>query len=152
MLKWFLENGGKSKGELGWATSNNPYQPDIYLDVLHITWRNVQVFIGECEGPDRTQVLEIAFLLNTNFPVEDEYEEALLELQELVGPEFTINSGCTEYREIWMSYFETIEGNELETLQRIQHASELTVRAAAIASGIRHIPQINLRKTSHFTI
>jgi hypothetical protein len=44
-----------------------------------------------------------------------------------------------------MTYFETIEGNELEALQRIQHASELTVRVAAIASGIRHIPQINLK-------
>ncbi len=144
MLKWFLENGGKSKGELGWATSNNPYQPDIYLDVLHIAWKNVQVFIGECEGPDRTQVLDIAFLLNTNFPVEDEYEETLLELQELVGPEFQINSGYTEYLEIWMTYFEAIEGNDLETLQRLQRASELAVRVAAIASGIRYIPRINL--------
>jgi hypothetical protein len=144
VLKWFLENGGKSKGELGWATSNNPYQPDIYLDVLHIAWKNVQVFIGECEGPDRTQVLDIAFLLNTNFPVEDEYEETLLELQELVGPEFQINSGYTEYLEIWMTYFEAIEGNDLETLQRLQRASELAVRVAAIASGIRYIPRINL--------
>ena len=83
-------------------------------------------------------------MLNTNFPIEDEYEETLIELQKLVGPEFTINSGYTEHLEIWMTYFEAIEGNDLETLQRIQRASELAVRVAAIASGIRHIPRINL--------
>jgi hypothetical protein len=145
VLNWFLENGGKSKGELGWTTSTNPYQPDIYLDVLHIFWKNVQVFIGERKGPNGVQGLEIAFLLNTNFPVEEGYEETLVELQDLVGPEFTIDSGYTEHLEIWMTYLETIEGHELETLQRIQNASELAFRMATIASGIRHIPEINLR-------
>jgi hypothetical protein len=103
------------------------------------------VFIGERKGPNGVQGLEIAFLLNTNFPVEEGYEETLVELQDLVGPEFTIDSGYTEHLEIWMTYLETIEGHELETLQRIQNASELAFRMATIASGIRHIPEINLR-------
>ena len=145
VLKWFLENGGKSKGELGWATSNNPYQPDIYLDVLHIAWKNAQVFIGECKGPYGVQVLDIAFLLNTNFPIEDHYEETMHELQLVAGPDFTINSGYTENLELWMSYFESIEGNDSEILKRIQSSAHLADRLTKIASGIRHIPQVNLR-------
>ena len=145
LLQWFQENGGKSKGVLGWATSTNPYQPDAYLDVEQIAWKNIQVFIGECEGSDGNQVLDIAFLLNTNFPVEDEYEETLREVQDLVGPDFTINDGYTENLEIWMSYFESIEGNESKVIGRIQSATELAFRMAKIASGMRHIPQINLK-------
>ena len=130
---------------LGWAISNNPYQPDTYLDVEHIAWNNVQIFIGECEGPNRNRVLDIAFLLNTNFPAEDKYEETLLELQQIAGPDFTINGGYTENLEIWMSYFELIDGTETEILEKIQRASELAVQLGKIAFGIRHIPQINLR-------
>lgn len=130
---------------LGWATFTNPYQPDIYLDVEQIAWKNIQVFIGECEGLDGNQVLDIAFLLNTNFPIEDEYEETLLELQDLVGPDFTISDGFTENLEIWMSYFESIEGNDSKVIGRIQSATELAFRMAKIASGMRHVPQINLK-------
>jgi hypothetical protein len=145
IVQWFQENGGKSKGELGWATSTNPYQPDIYLDVLYIAWKNIQVFIGECIGPDGVQVLDIAFLLNTNFPFEDHYEETLHELKLVAGPDFTINSGYTENLELWMSYFESIEGNDPEVMKRIQSAAQLADRLTKIASGTRHIPQINLR-------
>jgi hypothetical protein len=139
------QNGGKSKGVLGWATSTNPYQPDTYLDVEQIAWKNIQVFIGECDGPDGIQVLDIAFLLNTNFPIENQYEETLLELQDLVGPDFTINDGYTENLEIWMSYFEPLEGNESKVIERIQGATELAFQFGKIASGMRHIPQINLK-------
>ena len=145
IVQWFKENGGKSKGVLGWAKSTNPYQPDIYLDVEHVAWRNVQVFVGECKGPDQSQVVEIAFLLNTNFPAEDLYEEILIELEQLAGPDFMINGGYTENLEIWMSYFESIDGVEREIIERLQRAGELSIQLAKIASGIRHIPQINLR-------
>ena len=115
------------------------------MDVEQIAWKNVQVFIGECRGPDGNQALDIAFLLNTNFPAEDEYEETLLELQDLVGPDFIINDGYTENLEIWMSYFESIEGNESKIVERIQRASKLTIEMAKIASGMHHIPQITLK-------
>ena len=145
LLQWFQQNGGKSKGVIGWATSTNPYQPDTYLDVEQIVWKNIQVFIGECEGPDGNQVLDIAFLLNTNFPIEYEYEETLLELQDLVGSNFTINDGYTENLEIWMSYFESLESNSYKIEERIRGATELAFRMAKIASGMRHIPQIDLK-------
>ena len=145
LIQWFNNNDGISKGILGWATSANPYRPDAYLDVEHIAWRNTHVFIGECKGSNGTQVLDIAFLLNTNFPFEAQYEKTLLKLQELVGPYFIIGGGHTENLEIWMSYFESIEGNRSEILERIQLASELAFRMVKIASGIRHIPQINLK-------
>ena len=145
VVQWLLENGGKSKGVLGWAISANPYRPDTYLDIEHVAWKNVQIFIGECEGPDGNRVLDIAFLLNTNFPVEEKYEETLLELQQVAGPDFMINDGYSENLEMWMSYFEAIDGFEKEIEGKVQRASELAVRLAKIASGMLHIPQINLR-------
>jgi hypothetical protein len=130
---------------LGWTQFDNPYRPDTYLEVEQIAWKNVQVFIGQCKGPDGTQVLDVAFLLNANFPVEKGFEETLIELQENVGPEFTIDSGYTEHLEIWMSYCEEIEAKESEVVEKIQRASELAARLAGIASGIRHLPQIKLK-------
>ena len=130
---------------LGWTQFDNPYRPDTFLDVEQIAWKNVQVFIGQCKGPDGTQVLDVAFLLNTNFPVEKVFEETLIELQKNVGPEFTIDSGYTEHLEIWMSYFEEIEARESKVVEKIQRASERAARLASIASGIRHLPQIKLK-------
>jgi hypothetical protein len=92
-----------------------------------------------------TQVLDIAFLLNTNFPAEDMYEEILFELEQLAGPDFIIDGGYTENFEIWMSYFESIDGVEKAIIERLRRASELSVQLAKIAFGMRHIPQINLR-------
>ena len=145
IIQWFQENGGKLKGVLGWTQFNSPYQPDAYLDVEQIAWKNVQVFIGQCKGPDGTQVLDIAFLLNTNFPTEAEYEETLLELQRLAGTDFIINGGYTENLELWMSYFEKIDAKEYEIAERVRRAGELAVRLANTASGIQHIPQIRLK-------
>ena len=145
IVQWFHENGGKSKGVLGWTQFDNPYRPDTYLDVEQIAWKNVQVFIGQCKGPDGTQVLDIAFLLNTNFPVEEGYEETLIELQEIAGPEFTIDSGYTENLEIWMSYIEKNNVKESEVVEKTQRASELATRLASIASGIQHLPPIKLK-------
>ena len=85
---------------LGWTQFDNPYRPDTYLDVEQIGWKNIQIFIGQCKGPDGDQVLDVAFLLNTNFSVEEEYEETLIDLQNIVGEEFTIDSGNTEHLEI----------------------------------------------------
>ena len=130
---------------LGWTKFDEPYRPDTYLDVEQIAWKNVQVFIGQCKGPDGTQVLDVAFLLNTNFPVEEWYEMILIELQEIVGPEFTIDSGYTEHLEIWMSYFEEIDGKESEVIEKTQRASELAARLAGIASGIQYLPPIKLK-------
>jgi hypothetical protein len=145
IIQWFQENGGRSKGVLGWTEFDNPYRPDTYLDVEQIAWKNVQVFIGQCKEPNGTQVLDVAFLLNTNFPVEEEYEETLIELQEMVGPEFTIDSGYTENLEIWMSYFEKIDAKESEVVEKTQRASELAAQLASIASGIQHLPPIKLK-------
>jgi hypothetical protein len=145
IIQWFQENGGKPKGVLGWTRFNGPYQPESYLDVEQIAWKNVQVFIGQCKGPDGTQVLDIAFLLNTNFPVEEKYAETLLELQHIAGSDFTINDGYTENLEIWMSYFEKIDAKESEVFEKTQRASELAVRLASIASGIQHLPPIKLK-------
>jgi hypothetical protein len=89
--------------------------------------------------------VDIAFLLNTNFPAEEEYEETLLELQRLAGTDFIINGGYSENLEIWMSYFEKIDGKDSEIVERVGRASELAMRLAKIASGIRHIPQIILK-------
>ena len=105
----------------------------------------MQVFIGQCKGPDGNQKLNVAFLLNTNFPVEEGYEETLIELREIVGPEFTIDSGYTEYLEIWMSYFEEIDATETEVIAKPQRASDLAAQLMGIASGIRHIPEIKLK-------
>jgi hypothetical protein len=145
IIHWFQENGGKSKGVLGWTQFNSPYQPDAYLDVEQIAWKNVQVFIGQCKGPDGTQAVDIAFLLNTNFPAEAEYEETLLELERIAGTDFIINGGYSENLELWMSYFEKIDRNDSEIVERVGRASELAMRLAKIASGIRHIPQIRLK-------
>jgi hypothetical protein len=144
VLKWFLENGGIPKGVLGWTQFDNPYRPDTYLDVEQIAWKNVQVFIGQCKRPCGSQDLDIAFLLNTNFPVEERYEATLIELQEIVGREFTIDSGQTEHLEIWMSYFEKLDAKESEVINNIQRASELAATIAIIASGILHLPHIKL--------
>ena len=149
IIQWFQENGGKSKGVLGWTQFDNPYRPDTYLDVEQIAWKNVQVFIGQCKGPDGTQVLDVAYLLNTNFPVEEEYEETLIELQDIVGTEFTIDSGNTEHLEIWMSYFEEIDASETEVTAKTQRASELAAQLMGIASGIRHLPEIKLKWFEH---
>lgn len=130
---------------LGWTQLDNPYSPDTYLDVDQILWKNVQVFVGQCKGPDGTQMLNVAFLLNTNFPVEEGYEETLIELREIVGSEFTIDNGYTEYLEIWMSYFEEIDAIETEVTAKIQRASELAAQLMGIASGIRHLPEIKLK-------
>lgn len=130
---------------LGWTQFDNPYRPDSYLDVEQIAWKNVQVFIGRCKGPDGAQVLDVAFLLNTNFPVEEEYEETLIELQDIVGEEFTIDSGNTEHLDIWMSYFEKIDAKESEVVEKTQRASELAARLASIASGIQHLHPIKLK-------
>ena len=105
----------------------------------------MQVFIGQCKGPYGNQKLNVAFLLNTNFPVEEGYEETLIELREIVGPEFTIDSGYTEYLEIWMSYFEEIDATETEVIAKTQRASDLAAQLMGIASGIRHLPEIKLK-------
>lgn len=143
ITQWSQENGGKSKGILGWTQFEGPYQPDAYLDVEQIAWKNVQVFICQCKCLDGTQVLDIAFLLNTNFPVEEKYEETLIELQRIAGSDFLINGGFTENLELWMSYFEKAEGKESEIVETHQRAGELAIRLEKIASGMRHIPQIN---------
>ncbi len=69
----------------------------------------------------------------------------MLELQRLAGTDFIINGGFTENLELWMSYFEKIDEKESEIVERVGRASELAMRLAKIASGIRYIPQIGLK-------
>lgn len=69
----------------------------------------------------------------------------MLELQRLAGTDFLINGGYTENLELWMSYFEKFDGKDSEIVERVGRASELAMRLAKIASGIRHIPQIKLK-------
>lgn len=130
---------------LGLSKSSNPYAPDVYLDVEQIMWKHFQVFIGPHNSPKGDRVLEIAFLLNVNFPTEEKYEETLNQCSEIAGPEFTISSGSTENLEIWMSYLSPTEGSETEIIEKIQRACEIAVGLAQITTGIRHNPQINLK-------
>jgi len=44
-----------------------------------------------------------------------------------------------------MSYIEKIDAKESEVFEKTQRASELAARLASIASGIQHLPPINLK-------
>ncbi len=103
------------------------------------------MFIGECNASKVGEVLEVAFLLNSNFPVEANYSETIRELEDLAGPEFTISTGSTQFLELWLSYFESTEGDRREVEAKIQRAYDLAIRLAGTAMGIRHVPQIPLR-------
>ena len=144
IIEWFKNNGGKSKGVLGWATPNNPYEPDLYLDVEQIEWKAVQVFIGECEDREGVRKIDVAYLLNHNFPVEEQYEETIWELEHEVGNEFVIGTGETENLEIWMSYFEDPISNDQTFLEKLEYSAVTAARLTKIASGFRHIPQVRL--------
>lgn len=144
IIEWFKNNGGKSKGVLGWATLNNPYEPDLYLDVEQIEWKATQVFIGECEDLEGVRKIDVAYLLNHNFPVEEQYEETIRELEHEVGNEFVIGTGETENLEIWMSYFEDPNSNNQAFLEKLEYSAVTAARLTKIASGFRHIPQVRL--------
>ena len=144
IIEWFKNNGGKSKGVLGWATLNNPYEPDLYLDVEQIEWKATQVFIGECEDLEGVRNIDVAYLLNHNFPVEEQYEETIRELEHEVGNEFVIGTGETENLEIWMSYFEDPNSNNQAFLEKLEYSAVTAARLTKIASGFRHIPQVRL--------
>ena len=144
IIEWFKNNGGKSKGVLGWATLNNPYEPDLYLDVEQIEWKAIQVFIGGCEDREGVRKIDVAYLLNHNFPVEEQYEETIRELTHEVGNEFVIGTGETENLEIWMSYFEDPISNDQKFLEKLEYSAVTAARLTKIASGFRHIPQVRL--------
>ena len=144
IIECFKNNGGKSKGVLGWATQSNPYEPGLYLDVEQIEWKATQVFIGECEDREGFRKIDVAYLLNHNFPVEEQYEETIRELEHEVGNEFFIGTGETENLEIWMNYFEDPISNDQTFLEKLEYSAVTAARLTKIASGFRHIPQVRL--------
>lgn len=102
------------------------------------------MFIGECEDPEGVRKIDVAYLLNHNFPVEEQYEETIMELSREVGNEFVIGTGETENLEIWMSYFEDPISNDQLFLQKLEYSAITAARLTKTASGFRHIPQVRL--------